>query len=154
MHIQGRTGQRQVPLTEFYVAASESPDVENVLVHGELITAVDIPLLPYGARSGYLKVRDRMSYEFALTSAAVSLVIADDVIQEARIGLGGVGSKPWRPREAERELVGASPSVDTFRRAAALAVQGAWTVPGTAFKVELAQRTLVRELRTVAGAAA
>ncbi|MGW1025939.1 FAD binding domain-containing protein [Streptomyces sp. NPDC002577] len=154
VHIQGLTGQRQVPLTEFYLAASDSPDAENVLMLGELITAVDIPLLPHRARSGYLKVRDRMSYEFALASAAVSLVMSGDTIEEARIGLGGVGSKPWRAWEAERELAGASASTENFRRAAAAAVQGAWTVPGTAFKVELAQRTLVRELQTVAGAAA
>ncbi|MFC3572342.1 xanthine dehydrogenase family protein subunit M [Streptomyces yaanensis] len=152
-HIQGPDGQRQVPLTEFYLTASDSPEVENVLQHGELITAVDIPLLPNGARSGYLKVRDRGSYEFALTSAAVSLVISGNAIQEARIGLGGVGSIPWRAWEAERELTGAPVSVENFHRAAASAVHGAWTVPGTAFKVELAQRTLIRELRALSGAA-
>ncbi|WP_055490846.1 xanthine dehydrogenase family protein subunit M [Streptomyces sp. TP-A0356] len=152
VHIQGVAGPRQVPLTDFYLPASDSPEVENVLQHGELITSVSIPLLPTGARSGYLKVRDRSSYEFALTSAAVSLLISDDAIKDARIGLGGVGSVPWRAWEAERALAGASATVENFQWAAAAAVQGAWTVPGTAFKVELARRTLVRELQTVAGA--
>jgi xanthine dehydrogenase YagS FAD-binding subunit len=154
VHLQGLTGPRRVPLTEFYLTAADSPEVENVLRHGELIMSVDIPLLPDGARSGYLKVRDRGSYEFALTSAAVGLMVSGDTIREARIGLGGVGSTPWRAWEAERELAGASASVENFRRAAASAVRGAWTVPGTAFKVELAQRTLVRELQAMAGAAA
>ncbi|MFD3524224.1 FAD binding domain-containing protein [Streptomyces sp. NPDC058653] len=151
VHVQGPTGERRIPLTDFYVPASESPEVENRLAHGELITAVEIPLLPADAVSGYLKVRDRMSYEFALVSAAVALVVSDGIIREARIGLGGVGTRPWRAWEAERELVGSPAGTEAFRRAAGVAVEDAWTVPGTAFKVELAQRCLVRELRTVSG---
>ncbi|WP_329033602.1 xanthine dehydrogenase family protein subunit M [Streptomyces sp. NBC_01725] len=154
VRVQGPTGERRILLRDFYLLASESPDVENHLVHGELITAVEIPLLPAGAVSGYLKVRDRMSYEFALTSAAVALVVSDGIIHEARIGLGGVGSRPWRALDAERELVGSPPGTEAFRGAARVAVQDAWTLPGTAFKVELAQRCLVRELRTVSGVAA
>ncbi len=152
VHIQGASRRRQVPLTEFYVKASDSPEEENRLAHGELITGVEIPLLPRAARSGYLKVRDRMSYEFALTSAAVALVVEDGMVRQARIGLGGVGSTPWRARAAERALLDGPATDSAFRRAARAAVEGAWTVPGTAFKVELAQRTLVRELRTVSGA--
>lgn len=149
--VRGTTGERRVPLTDFYLSASDSPDVENRLAHGELITAVEIPLLPEAAASGYLKVRDRMSYEFALASAAVALVISAGVVREARIGLGGVGSKPWRARSAERVLVGSAPGTAAFTRAAESAVEGAFTVPGTAFKVELAQRCLVRQLREVSG---
>ncbi|WP_328885445.1 FAD binding domain-containing protein [Streptomyces sp. NBC_00316] len=151
VHIQGVSGPRRVPLTEFYRTASESPATENVLVHGELIDAVEIPLLPDGVRSGYLKVRDRASYEFALTSAAVALTISDGVVREARVGLGGVGSKPWRAWEAEQVLAGSAAGTETYRQAAEEAVRGAWTVPGTAFKVQLAQRTLVRALQSVAG---
>ena len=77
VHAQGMDGQRTIPLTEFYRLPGDRPDLENVLAHGELITAIEIPLLPAGARSGYLKVRDRASYEFALTSAAVALLIED-----------------------------------------------------------------------------
>jgi CO/xanthine dehydrogenase FAD-binding subunit len=149
VHIQGEQGRRRVPLTEFYLEAGVSPDAENTLAHGELIIGIEIPLLPDGAKSGYLKVRDRVSYEFALTSAGVALVIEDGVIHEARVGLGGVGSKPWRAGNAEDVLFGAPATTETYRQAAEVALAGAWTVPGTAFKVELARRTLVRALQTV-----
>jgi CO/xanthine dehydrogenase FAD-binding subunit len=151
VHTQGTGGARSIPLTEFYRIPGDTPDIEHVLEHGELITAVEVPLLPAGARSGYLKVRDRASYEFALTSAAVALVLVDGVVREARVGLGGVGTIPWRAREAEEVLRGAPAQPATFRAAAEAALQGAWTVPGTVFKVELGQRTLVRALQTVAG---
>jgi xanthine dehydrogenase YagS FAD-binding subunit len=151
VHIQGAGGERRVPLTEFYVVPGERPDIENVLEHGELITAVEVPLLPVGARSGYLKVRDRASYEFALTSAAAALVIEGGTIVQARLALGGVGTIPWRAREAEAILTGATASSDTFRCAAEAAIQDPFTVPGTAFKVELAKRTILRILRTISG---
>jgi CO/xanthine dehydrogenase FAD-binding subunit len=150
---RGATGERSIPLTSFYRLPGDTPDVENVLEHGELITAVEVPLLPLGARSGYLKVRDRASYEFALTSAAVALTIQDGVIGEARVGLGGVGTVPWRAWGAEVVLRDAPARREVFRAAAEAALEGAWTVPGTAFKVELGKRTLVRALETVAGVA-
>jgi len=152
VHILGPSGVRRVPLTEFYTEPGAAPDVENVLTHGELVTEIEIPLLPSRARSLYLKVRDRTSYEFALTSAAVAVVLDDRVIRKARIGLGGVGTIPWRAFDAERVLHDAPASDATFRAAAEAAVRGPFTVPGTAFKVELAKRTLVRALRTVTDA--
>jgi CO/xanthine dehydrogenase FAD-binding subunit len=151
VHVQGRNGGRSIPLTEFYLTPAETPDLENVLAHGELITAVEVPLLPAGARSGYLKVRDRASYEFALTSAGVALVIEDGLIREGRVALGGVGTIPWRARGAEVVLRGAPAGVETFRTAAEAALEGARAHPGNAFKVELAKRTLVRVLQTVSG---
>jgi CO/xanthine dehydrogenase FAD-binding subunit len=151
VHTQGPGGARSIPLTNLYRIPGDTPDVENALEHGELITAVEVPLLPVGARSGYLKVRDRVSYEFALTSAAVALVLVDGVVQEARVGLGGVGTVPWRARAAEQVLGGVPVRLEAFRAAAEAALEGAWTVPGTAFKVELAKRTLVRVLETAAG---
>ena len=96
VHTQGPKGARSIPLTDLYFTPGDTPDVETALEHGELITAVEVQLLPKGARSGYLKVRDRVSYEFALTSAGVALVIEDNTIQEARVALGGVGTVPWR----------------------------------------------------------
>jgi xanthine dehydrogenase YagS FAD-binding subunit len=149
--IQGVGGTRGVPLTEFYTLPGERPDIENVLQHGELITQIRIPLLPMGTRSGYLKVRDRASYEFALTSAAAALLIEDGVIRRACLALGGVGTIPWRAREAERILHGAPAEEGMFRTAAEAALQDPFTVPGTAFKVELVKRTIVRILSTVAG---
>ncbi|MQL63515.1 xanthine dehydrogenase family protein subunit M [Streptomyces vinaceus] len=152
VHIQGADGPRAVPLTQFYREPGTTPHIENVLNHGELITEVEIPLLPEGTRSHYMKVRDRVSYEFALTSAGVALRMEDDTIREARIGLGGVGTVPWRAWSAEDVLRDATASDENFRTAAEAALEGARTLPGTAFKVELAKRTLVRTLKTVAGA--
>jgi CO/xanthine dehydrogenase FAD-binding subunit len=151
VHVQGTTGTRAVPLTEFYLLPGDRPDRETVLAHGELLTQVEIPLLPEGARSTYLKVRDRASYEFALASAAVAVVLEDGVIRRGRVGLGGVGTVPWRAWAAEEILNGAPASTRTFRAAAEAAVADPFVVAGTAFKVELAKRTLVRALRTVTG---
>ena len=142
-------GKRRIPLTELYVVPGDRPNVENVLEHGELITHVEVPLLPVGARSGYLKVRDRASYEFALTSAATAVVMNGDTIEQARLGLGGVGTVPWRAREAEALLTGAPATVASFRAAAEAAIENPYIVPGTAFKVELAKRTIVRVLETI-----
>jgi CO/xanthine dehydrogenase FAD-binding subunit len=151
VHTRRTDGARSIPLTDFYRVPGDTPDIENVLEHGELITAVEVPLLPQHARSGYLKVRDRASYEFALASAAVALTIEDGAIGESRVGLGGVGTIPWRARGAEEVLRGAPAQLATFRAAAEAALEGAWTVPGTAFKVELGKRTLVRALETISG---
>jgi CO/xanthine dehydrogenase FAD-binding subunit len=151
VHVLGPEGMRRVPLTGFYLEPGDTPDRENVLAHGELITQIDIPLLPPGARSAYLKVRDRTSYEFALTSAGVAVVLEDGVIREARIGLGGVGTIPWRAWAAEQVLRGAPATGESFRAAAQAAVRHPFTLPGTAFKVELAKRTLIRVLHTVTG---
>jgi xanthine dehydrogenase YagS FAD-binding subunit len=150
VHIRGTDGQRTVPLTEFYVLPADRPDIENVLVHGELITAVDLPLLPAGTRSGYLKVRDRASYEFALTSAAAALTVEHGVVTEARLAVGGVGTIPWRVQAAEEVLLAGGPSSAAFRAAAEAGIVDPFTVPGTAFKVELAKRTIVRALETAA----
>jgi CO/xanthine dehydrogenase FAD-binding subunit len=145
-------GVRAIPLTGFYRLPQDTPHVENVLRPGELITAVEVPLLPEGARSGYLKVRDRTSYEFALASAAVAVVLDGEVIRSARVALGGVATVPWRAVEAEHVLTGAAADTEVFRSAARAALAGAQPRPQNAFKVELAQRTLVRTLQSVTGA--
>jgi CO/xanthine dehydrogenase FAD-binding subunit len=146
VHIQGVNGERRVPLTEFHQPPGERPDVEHVLAHGELITALTMPLLPRGARSSYLKVRDRASYEFALVSVAAAVVVEDETIVEARLALGGVGTVPWRAYAAERMLDGARPNHALFAAAAEAAILDPFTVPGTAFKVRLAERAIVRTL--------
>ncbi|MFI9612393.1 FAD binding domain-containing protein [Streptomyces sp. NPDC052023] len=151
VHVQGANGARAVPLTQFYLPPGDTPHIENVLQHGELITSVEIPLLPGEARSHYIKVRDRVSYEFALVSAGVALLLEDGVMREARIGLGGVGTVPWRAWDAEDVLRDAPATSETFLAAARAALVGARPLPGTAFKIELAQRTLVRTLETVSG---
>ncbi|GHH88992.1 FAD-binding molybdopterin dehydrogenase [Streptomyces sulfonofaciens] len=153
VRVQGPGGERTVPLTDFYVLPGRSPDVEHVLGHGEMITHVDVPLPPATSRSRYLKVRDRASYEFALASAAAALVVEDGTIAEARLALGGVGTVPWRAGEAEEMLRGVPATTAMFRAAARAALRDPYTLPGTAFKVELAQRTLVRVLEDLAEAA-
>jgi CO/xanthine dehydrogenase FAD-binding subunit len=151
VHTTGQEGSRRIPLTQFYTPPGDTPNVETVLARGELITSIEVPLLPPGARSGYLKVRDRASYEFALASAAVALVIDDGVIRGGRVGLGGVATVPWRARASESLLRGAPATMETFRDAAEVALEGAVTRRDNAFKVELAKRTLVRQLTTLAG---
>ena len=151
VRVQGPGGERSLPLTDLYLPPGDTPEVENVLVHGDLITAVDIALPPEDTLSGYLKVRDRASYEFALASAGVELLLDGYMIRRARVALGGVGTVPWRARAAEEVLEGARTGAEVFRAAAEAAVTDPYTVPGTEFKVELAKRTLVRALHTVAG---
>jgi CO/xanthine dehydrogenase FAD-binding subunit len=152
VRVSGVDGDRSIPLADFYLAPGDTPEAENTLAHGELIAAVEVPLLPEGWRSGYLKVRDRTSYEFALASAAVALTIRDGVIAAGRLGLGGVATLPWRARAAEEVLRGAPATAGTFRAAADVALEGAAARPGNAFKIELARRTVVRALATVAAA--
>jgi len=144
--------QRQVPITEFYLLPGTTPQKENVLEPGELIVAVTIPAAAHAQRSTYLKVRERASYAYALASAAVGLDVQSGTIRAARVALGGVGAQPWRSREAEKALVGQPATEATFKAAAAAALQGAKPREHNAYKVELAQNTLVRALQQVAGA--
>ena len=125
-----------------------------MLEHGELITAVELPAMPFAASSHYRKVRDRASYAFALASAAVALDIQGGQIHDARVALGGVGTKPWRSREAERALIGKPAGPDAYKAAADAALHGAKQYKDNGFKVELAKRTLIRTLTTTAQRAA
>jgi xanthine dehydrogenase YagS FAD-binding subunit len=143
--------QRHVPVTEFYLLPGKTPEKENVLEPGELIVAVTIPTAAHAQRSTYLKVRERASYAYALASAAVGLDVQGGTIRSARVALGGVGAQPWRSHEAEKALVGQPATEATFKAAAAAALQGAKPRSENAYKVELAQNTLVRALQQVAG---
>lgn len=153
IHVMGATSERTITASEFFLLPGETPWRETALRPGELITAVALPSLPAGTRSHYLKVRDRESYEFALASAAVAIQLERGVISYARCALGGVATKPWRVPEAERLLIGQSPSAATFAAASAAAVDGAAPLAQNAFKVLLARRTLERALTTVTASA-
>ncbi|WP_019949650.1 FAD binding domain-containing protein [Hymenobacter aerophilus] len=144
--------QRQVPLTKFYLLPGSTPQRETVLEPDELIVAVTIPQTEMARRSKYLKVRDRASYAYALVSAAVGLEVQGGTIKAARVALGGVGAQPWRCFEAEKALVGQPATEATFRAAAEVALRGAKPREHNAFKVEMAQNTLVRALSEVAAA--
>src|SRR5271154_1090131 len=122
VHTRGSKGERSIALNDFYLVPGTTPDKENVLEPGELITHITIPALPQGARSHYLKLRDRASYEFALASAAVVVQISGGKIQRARVAMGGVGTKPWRSKEAEQALQGHEASEHTYRAAAEAAL--------------------------------
>lgn len=135
---------RSIPFDEFHRSPGDTPHLEVALEHGELITHVVIPQWPAARRSRYLKVRDRASYEFALSSAAVVLDLDGDTIRTARLGLGGIATRPWRAIEAELILLGRKATDDTFRDAAELALAGAVAREHNHFKIELAKRTIVR----------
>jgi xanthine dehydrogenase YagS FAD-binding subunit len=153
VRVSGPQGERTIPLVDFHVLPANHPERETVLRQGEIITAVDVPALPWARRSHYRKVRDRASYAFALASAAVALDLDGTRIREARVALGGVGTKPWRSREAERALVGQQATPAAFRAAAEEALRGATPYRENGFKIELAKRTIVRALTTVAAMA-
>ena len=153
VRIQGGEQRRVVPLMEFYRAPGDTPHVENVLEHGELITAVEMPLLPAAnARSHYLKVRDRASYEFALTSAAVALRTENGSVTWSRVAMGGVGTMPWR---ALRRRTGAARRPGGHRDASGRPPRPRWRARTpcrtTPSRWNSAQRTVVRALQTVSG---
>ncbi|MEH0575075.1 xanthine dehydrogenase family protein subunit M [Streptomyces sp. B21-108] len=151
VHLLGPDGARHVPFADFLLRPGSTPQREQALRRGELITAVEIPALPRPLRSGYLKVRDRQSYEFALTSAAVALHVRGGVIREARVAAGGVGTVPWKLPAVEQHLVGERPSGALWSAAAAKAADGARALQHNHFKVELLKRTVERQLRVVGG---
>jgi xanthine dehydrogenase YagS FAD-binding subunit len=144
--VQGVAGAREVPLVEFHRLPGDEPQRDTMLERGELIVAVDLPLLPIAARSRYRKVRDRASYAFAVVSVAAAIDVNDGVVQDVRIALGGVAHKPWRATRAEEALRGAEPTEESFIHAADAELEQAAPLPGNAFKVPLARNTIVRTL--------
>jgi xanthine dehydrogenase YagS FAD-binding subunit len=150
IHIEGPTGERDVPIGEFFMLPGDTPHRETVLEPGELITFVTLPPISAGDKSVYLKLRDRASYEFALASAAVIVNVQQGKIARLRVALGGVGTKPWRSLEAETALEGKIASEEQFHLGAEAALRGARPQSENGFKVELAKRCLVRALKLAA----
>lgn len=146
VRLQDGADERLIKLDDFYLVPADTPDRENQLRPGELIAEVRVPRLPWARRSSYLKIRDRESYEFALTSAAVALEVDGDKIRDARIAVGGVGTKPWNLPKVREALCGKPLTEETIAAAAKLAVDGANPLRHNAFKVDLLQRTIVRAL--------
>ncbi len=144
-------GEQRIDIADFFRLPGDTPEQEHDLAPGQLITAVEIPVSAAARRSGYLKVRDRASYEFALCSAAVALELADGVVRAARVAVGGVGTVPWRLPAVEHRLTGRPTSDELWRSAAELAAEGAEPLSENGFKVELVKRTVQRQLATVAG---
>ena len=153
VHLRSDGGERTVPLTDFHLLPGDTPEVETVLRPGELITAIELPALPDGARSAYRKVRDRASYAFALVSVAAVLEVEDGTVKDARLALGGVAHKPWRAFKAEAALRGKPATAATFRAAAEAALADARPLRDNGFKIELATRTLIAVLGELSGVA-
>ncbi|HYS35082.1 MAG TPA: xanthine dehydrogenase family protein subunit M [Pseudonocardiaceae bacterium] len=146
VRLAGADGTRTVRLADFYRLPGDTPEVENDLRPGELITEVVVPRLDWAQRSTYVKVRDRQSYEFALCSAAVALDIQDERVVDARVAVGGVATRPWRLQAVEVALRGAPATEASFEDAASVAADGARPLSDNGFKVSLLKRTVVRAL--------
>jgi xanthine dehydrogenase YagS FAD-binding subunit len=150
VRVQGPKGEREIPFADFHRLPGNTPDQETNLAHDELITAVDLPTIPFATRSHYLKVRDRASYAFALVSVAAILDLDGQNIRSARIALGGVAHKPWRALKAEKQLAGKTAGEPAFRSAAEAELADAKGDKYNSFKIEMAKRAIVRALNTVA----
>ena len=152
IHVQGSNGSRAIAIGDFHVLPGSTPNRETVLEPGDLITHVTLPPPVAGSKQVYLKLRDRASYEFALASAAVVITIADGNVTQARIALGGVGTKPWRSSEAEAALMDQPANQANFRKAAEAALRDAKPQTENGFKIELAKRCLTHALQMAATA--
>jgi len=151
VHLRSAGGERTLPLTDLHRLPGDTPDIETVLEPGELITAVELPALPFAARSTYRKVRDRASYAFALVSVAAALELHGDIVQDVRLALGGVATKPWRAWKTEAFLKGRPATADSFRAAADAELADAKPLRDNGFKVELARRTITAVLEELMG---
>jgi xanthine dehydrogenase YagS FAD-binding subunit len=152
VEIEGKAGRREVALEDFHRLPGATPERDSALEPGELIVAVRLPAVArdFAGHARYLKVRERTSYAFAVVSAAAALRIDAGKIADARLALGGVAAKPWRARVAEKFLAGHAPDATVFRRAAEAALADAKPSGDNAFKIELAQRVLIRALTLAA----
>jgi xanthine dehydrogenase YagS FAD-binding subunit len=153
LKLQGTQGTREVKLEDFYLLPGKTPDREHDIHPGEIITEIFVPRKAWANRSGYLKIRDRESFEFALTSAAVALDLQGSIIKDARIAVGGVGTKPWSLPVVAAALKGKPPNRAVFEAAAEQATEGARTLNQNSFKVPLLKKTIVRALSEVGGVA-
>lgn len=151
VHVTGSQGQRTIGFTDLHVLPGEHPEVETTLGHGELITAIELPVLPFARHSIYRKVRDRASYAFALVSVAAAMELDNGTVTGVRLALGGVAHKPWRARKLEVSLTGQPATREGFLAAAEEELADARPLTHNKFKVELAKRTIVAVLAELAG---
>ena len=151
VRVLGPNGERTIPLVSFHRLPGNEPQFDTVLEQGELITAIDLPPLPFATRSHYRKVRDRASYAFALVSVAAAIDVAGGIVRDARIAFGGVAHVPWRATKAEVVLRGAPANEESFLLAADAELASAQPLRDNAFKVPLARSVLVRTLLDLLG---
>jgi xanthine dehydrogenase YagS FAD-binding subunit len=150
VHVTGMSGDRVIAFADFHRLPGDTPQRDTNLNAGEIITAVELPPKGFAKNHTYLKIRDRLSYAFALVSVAVGLELEGDTIKEGRFALGGVAHKPWRDPQAEAALNGQPANAATFARAADVLLQGARAYEHNRFKISLARRSIVRALTQAA----
>ncbi|WP_262269340.1 FAD binding domain-containing protein [Microvirga yunnanensis] len=150
VHVAGPDGERAIPISDFHRLPGDRPEIDTNLRHGEIITAVELPPADFSRHYTYLKLRDRLSYAFALVSVAVALRMEGDAVAEARLALGGVAHKPWRDPEAEALLHGRPATRDCFIAVADHILKDAKGHEDNAFKIDLARRAIVRALSQAA----
>ncbi|MDQ6755377.1 MAG: xanthine dehydrogenase family protein subunit M [Bacteroidota bacterium] len=147
--VSGNKGERRIPFSDFHRLPGTTPEKDNNLQRGELITAIEIPDNSFAKNSLYIKIRDRASYAFALVSVAAALDIKNNTIQNARLAMGGVSHKPWRLTASENFLKGKIASIENFKQAATLAMKDAKGYGYNNFKLKLAPNTIVETLKQV-----
>jgi xanthine dehydrogenase YagS FAD-binding subunit len=150
VHVSGPSGERAIPFADFHRLPADTPQIDTNLRRDEIITAIELPARGFADHYTYLKIRDRLSYAFALVSVAVGLDLSGGTINEARLALGGVAHKPWRDPAAEATLRGQAPSAANFKQFADVLLRDAKGYPHNSFKIELAHRAVVRALSQAA----
>jgi xanthine dehydrogenase YagS FAD-binding subunit len=150
VHVAGPGGERAIAFADFHRLPGDSPQRDTNLGADELVTSVELPSRGFAANYTYLKIRDRLSYAFALVSVAVGLELEGGTIKEARFALGGVAHKPWRNAEAEAALRGRPATETTFAQAADIVLRDAKGFGHNTFKIGLARRAIVRALSQAA----
>lgn len=150
VYVSGTDGERSIPFADFHRLPGDKPELDNTMRHGELITAIELPASQPTEHYTYLKIRDRLSYAFALVSVAVSLEMEGDHISKAAIALGGVAHKPWRNRDAEARLLGRSVDEAAIADFTNAILTGAEGRGQNDFKIELARRVISRAMRQAA----
>lgn len=150
--VSGKNGkERAIPFADFHRLPGDTPEKDNNLLPGELITSIELPKSSFGANSYYLKIRDRASYAFALVSVAAALEIKAGKILQARIALGGIAHRPWRALEAERSLIGKAANEEAFKAAAEIAMRDAKPLSQNGYKVKIAKSAITRALGKISG---
>jgi xanthine dehydrogenase YagS FAD-binding subunit len=150
VHVTGPHGNRAIPFAEFHRLPGDHPERDTTLEHGEIVTAVELPPDDFSAHHSYLKLRDRLSYAFALVSVAAALDFDGQTIKTARLALGGVAHRPWRVPEAEDALSGQPATAESFAKAANTLLSGAKGFGHNDFKIGLARGAIIRALEQAA----
>jgi xanthine dehydrogenase YagS FAD-binding subunit len=150
VHVTGPKGNRAIPIAEFHRLPGDTPEIETNLAADEIILAVELPAQGFARNYTYLKIRDRLSYAFALVSVAVGLELEAGAVKQVRIALGGVAHKPWRVASAETVLNGQESGRKVFAKTADAILEGAAGFAHNDFKIELARRAIIRALEQAA----